>query len=1223
MDPLSMTAGIAGLASLAIQVAPALHDYIATVKGAERDIGWYVDEVDSLIEVCKRLEDFLRVDVSSPEARFTVTDSVLGRTVSSCEACLDQLGKLLQGPAGWTQKIKWPLRKKKVEEIIKRLARYTNMFQFALTVEGHAIFSNTPEVVEELLDLQVKASSKLHEITKGIDALLITTDAYRSTAESTSSLLEGIRSLSATNGQIASIQKDVGDIKTQLNDSYDMELLEWLSPEHGRGRHAEVRSRRTPGTGKWFLEMPDFQNWLDKQSAPAQRILWLVGDPGCGKSTLLSLAVDELSSSCIDKKAVVAYHYCDYRAHNASPLTAAMGRLLRMLLERSMIIPPILRDIFQKARREGRAPDPSELKCVLISVAGSFDRCFILVDAMDEFSISDAGSTSEFVRILDELAEFGVNVFVTSRAIPSPPLTTGHYIATIRADEADIRSYVAFALSTDHSLIDIIDQSLERDITQTVVEQAKGMFLLAVLHLQNIRGQVTRSGVRKALKSLSGSLSDAYEKTFECIKYQSQARQKLAFDSMMWVSSSYRPLNSLELQHALATQPEDEEWDPDNLPSLRLIIASCCGLLAVDSLDIPESEVHLVHHTLHHYLQDSQPEWKMRANILITQVSLKYLHFASMAKGTQESENRETPLILTSFVCDNRGHHAMMMPPKLYINAALNLLQNQDGLQTLYPGKFFTGLHIASRFGLTHLVSNMLNQTSRFLINKMDDSFETPLHKACANNHFSTAFLLLQRGADPNEGRTTSSLYISVMNNNLPLAKLLLDSGATPDTKCTDSWTALHKAADSGYPDLVELLVLRGSSLSQSSARGLTALHRAAGRGHIEVITYLLSHGAKLDCTSDDGWTPLHGAASAGQTRAVLFLLISLVHFNEQCSGGDNRGIVDRAGGFDFQTDAGRTPLHLACQGGHVNTVEVLLASRARVLVADEDGDLPLHIASREGNVGVMKCLLREEDDRSAQLVYRNDRGRTPLEEAQLNGTYEAEQMLWKMSGGMSLDSDADEEELISAIRMDDAQKVTSLLGLVNEQKPSQQSRRRLEMRNQGGRTPLQQAVLFGSLHVSRALLSSGADIHARSDPGYWTPLHYAAMLLDEEAVGLCLSHGADLDARTQQEQTSLHHACRRGAEGPARMLLEKGADVEAIDDRGWRAVHIAAAGGYLNVIVLLLEHGDSGKPTVYGQQIQGCASERGHHGVVEMLRKLRYSWLTTEGDYRIDPEDD
>ena len=136
MDPLSISSGIAGLASLAIQIAPAIHDYIATAKKAEEDISWYADEVDALIEVCVCLDNFLKDDAISRRNHFRTTDSVLGRTVSSCDACLRQLGNLLKVPVDWTQKLKWPFRKKTVEDIIRRLGRYTSLFQFSLTVEG-------------------------------------------------------------------------------------------------------------------------------------------------------------------------------------------------------------------------------------------------------------------------------------------------------------------------------------------------------------------------------------------------------------------------------------------------------------------------------------------------------------------------------------------------------------------------------------------------------------------------------------------------------------------------------------------------------------------------------------------------------------------------------------------------------------------------------------------------------------------------------------------------------------------------------------------------------------------------------------------------------------------------------------------------------------------------------------------------------------------------------
>lgn len=118
---------------------------------------------------------------------------------------------------------------------------------------------------------------------------------------------------------------------------------------------------------------------------------------------------------------------------------------------------------------------------------------------------------------------------------------------------------------------------------------------------------------------MSSDLSEAYDKTFEAIEHQSQSRQQLALKALMWVSSARRPLNSLELRHALATRVEDTNLDIDNVPPLRLVVRSCCGLIAVDDLENDGSEVRLVHHTLYQYLHKRQRAWLADAHPMIAQ----------------------------------------------------------------------------------------------------------------------------------------------------------------------------------------------------------------------------------------------------------------------------------------------------------------------------------------------------------------------------------------------------------------------------------------------------------------------------------------------------------------------------------------------------------------------------------------------------------------------------
>lgn len=79
-----------------------------------------------------------------------------------------------------------------------------------------AILSRTPENVAIILKLQRETSSKLHDITKGIAALKVSADAYRSTADRVESMLEGIQTFTDPTQCLVEIQESVGSIKRQL-----------------------------------------------------------------------------------------------------------------------------------------------------------------------------------------------------------------------------------------------------------------------------------------------------------------------------------------------------------------------------------------------------------------------------------------------------------------------------------------------------------------------------------------------------------------------------------------------------------------------------------------------------------------------------------------------------------------------------------------------------------------------------------------------------------------------------------------------------------------------------------------------------------------------------------------------------------------------------------------------------------------------------------------------
>jgi len=117
MDPSSVTAGIAMLLSLAIQVAEDLNEYSSSVKhAAEESKDLYV-QITSLRSVLEQLEHFLEQQ-SEVTAKFTNT-SVLYSTAINCHTKLNSLNTILSESLRstevksklWRRCVLWPLKK--------------------------------------------------------------------------------------------------------------------------------------------------------------------------------------------------------------------------------------------------------------------------------------------------------------------------------------------------------------------------------------------------------------------------------------------------------------------------------------------------------------------------------------------------------------------------------------------------------------------------------------------------------------------------------------------------------------------------------------------------------------------------------------------------------------------------------------------------------------------------------------------------------------------------------------------------------------------------------------------------------------------------------------------------------------------------------------------------------------------------------------------------------
>lgn len=142
---------------------------------------------------------------------------------------------------------------------------------------------------------------------------------------------------------------------------------------------------------------------------------------------------------------------------------------------------------------------------------------------------------------------------------------------------------------------------------------------------------------------------------------------------------------------------------------------------------------------------------------------------------------------------------------------------------------------------------------------------------------------------------------------------------------------ALHVAARSNNPAIVELLLQAGANPNQESEEtgthlGYSAAHYAASNGDIETLRILFNYKAGLGRTSADLWTPLHLAAYKGHSAVIAFLL--------------EKGVD-----VDCLNNYKQTPLVFSVSHGRVRDVRLLLRNNADVNFRDLSNDTLLHHA--------------------------------------------------------------------------------------------------------------------------------------------------------------------------------------------------------------------------------------------------------------------------------------
>jgi len=430
-DPLSITASIVAV----LQLATSATQYINTVKGGAAERLRLRDELRSAVALLEMLKD--RAEDGDVDVRETWAGSI--RALALPHGPLDQFREVLErlvkklvtpggsgmrGAKGVVQVLKWPFDKAEVLEALGAIERQKSLFGLALQ--------------NDHVRLSQSIREEVREVGEKVDELRI--------------------------GQV--------EQQKRLRRENDEEVLDWISTLDFRAKQNDTIGRRQEGTGMWLLEKEEFRNWLSGR----ERVLWCPGIPGAGKTVFAAAILEYLEQNFASQYVGLAFVYCDHKEKSVQASSSLIASLLRQLVELKEEIPEVILESYKQRQKRKLRLKAHEYVDLLHSVATSFSRVFIVVDALDECDEAN-GSRGRLISDLEGLPPT-VQVLHTSRFLPD---LERRFVAAcqveIQASDEDVRTYLRNRIEQEGRLSKHVqaDASLGDDIVAAIAGKVKGM----------------------------------------------------------------------------------------------------------------------------------------------------------------------------------------------------------------------------------------------------------------------------------------------------------------------------------------------------------------------------------------------------------------------------------------------------------------------------------------------------------------------------------------------------------------------------------------------------------------------------------------------------------------------------------------------------------------------------------------------------------------------------
>lgn len=438
-DGLSVAASVAGLIQIADIVVRRGYRYVRDVKEAEKSVERLIDEVNklsgilhSLKNVAERCEDD-KLEIE-PTAQIHHIEACL-KTLQLVDTHLENSNPATEKDhvGNVKQKLKWPLNRSKVKELLSEVEKHKAAMSLAMT-------ASSMSALLVLLDRQNCIRENLLELKVGIEM-----------------------------DRKQRIQVELSDQRKKWLDS-----LSILNAQRWQDFNIKLRQA---GSGIWFTDGPDFQEWLLTRRSK----LWVHGIPGAGKTILMASAIQEALKHS-DERHALAFFYCDYKDANTHNPRNIFGSLAKQIAVQNESCFHTLKEFWGTPGSPGRVSSTRGVPTIgayldlIKELAARFDNVMIIVDGLDEVAVDRSG-VADLLQSLNRPNGNIKTLFASRKEIDLQHPLQSYKQLSIAAKSSDLRLYVASEIErrTGNKMLRIRDPDLKEHTMRTLVNRADGM----------------------------------------------------------------------------------------------------------------------------------------------------------------------------------------------------------------------------------------------------------------------------------------------------------------------------------------------------------------------------------------------------------------------------------------------------------------------------------------------------------------------------------------------------------------------------------------------------------------------------------------------------------------------------------------------------------------------------------------------------------------------------